>query len=86
MTLEEIRDNLLKEKYAEKQDANYSQGYIEGVLDMYNEAKKTKAEAILEAIRKTKVGNDIILHNTDMSIWCILTMICKEHEESKEEH
>jgi len=44
---------------------------------------KKKSEAILEAIRKTEVGNDIILHNNDMSIWCILTVKCKEHKEDK---
>lgn len=44
-----------------------------------------KAEAILDAIRKTDVGSDIILHNWDRSIWCILTVKCKEHDESKED-
>jgi len=44
---------------------------------------QTKAEAILNAIRNTDVGDDIILHNSDMSIWCILKIICKEHEEDK---
>ena len=43
--------------------------------------KKTKPEAILEAIRKTEVGSDIIIHNNDMSIWCILKVIVKEHKE-----
>ena len=47
--------------------------------------RKTKAEAILEAIRTTEVGNDIILHNNDMSIWCILKVVCKEHEENTQE-
>ena len=47
---------------------------------------KTKAKAILDAIRKTDVGSDIILHNNDMSIWCILKVICKEHEESTDEY
>lgn len=45
----------------------------------------TKAEAILDAIRKTDVGSDIILHNNDMSIFCILTVKCKEHPESIDE-
>ena len=44
-----------------------------------------KSEAVLDAIRKTDVGDDIILHNNDMSIWCILRVICKEHEESTDE-
>ena len=47
------------------------------------EKRRTKAEVILEAIRKTEVGSDIILHNNDMSIWCILTVKCKEHKEDK---
>lgn len=42
----------------------------------------TKAEALLDAVRKTEVGSEIILHNNDMSIWCILVVICKEHPES----
>ena len=42
-----------------------------------------KSEAILDAIRKTDVGSNIILHNNDMSIWCILTVKGKEHEEDK---
>ncbi len=41
----------------------------------------TKAEAILEAIRIVDVGNDIIIQNEDTSIFCILTMKCKEHPE-----
>jgi len=45
----------------------------------------TKAEAILDAIRKTDFGNDIILHNSDMSIWCILRVVCKEHAEDKDD-
>jgi hypothetical protein len=43
----------------------------------------TKPEAILEAIRKTDVGSDIIIQNSDTSIWCILKVICKEHYEDK---
>ncbi len=40
-----------------------------------------KAESILYAIRNTKVGENIILHNSDMTIWCILKVTCKEHPE-----
>ena len=47
---------------------------------------KTKAEAILDAIRKTDVGSEIILHNNDMSIWCILKVVCKEHPENPEDN
>lgn len=45
----------------------------------------TKAEAILQAIRETDVGSDIILHNSDMSIWCILTVTAKEHVEQDDD-
>ena len=44
---------------------------------------KTKAEAILEAIRTTPVGSDVIIHNSDRSVWCILTVKCKEHKEDE---
>ena len=47
--------------------------------------KSTKAEAILDAIRKTDVGSDIIIHNEDMSIFCILTVKVKEHPEKLDE-
>ena len=47
--------------------------------------KMTKAEAVMQAIRETEVGSDIILHNEDMSIYCILTVKCKEHPEKKDE-
>lgn len=47
--------------------------------------KKTKSDAILDAIRKTSVGDDIIIHNNDKSIWCILTVKVKEHPESVDE-
>jgi hypothetical protein len=49
------------------------------------EMSKLKAFAILDAIRKTDVGSDIIIHNEDMSIWCILTVKCKEHPERQDE-
>lgn len=45
----------------------------------------SKAEAILDAIRKTPVGSDIIIHNEDMSVFCILTVKCKEHPERRDE-
>lgn len=45
----------------------------------------TKSEAILEAIRRTNVGSDIILHNNEKSIWCILSVVAKEHEEDKDD-
>ena len=40
-----------------------------------------KGRAILEAIRKTDVGSAVIIHNEDKSVWCILRIIAKEHEE-----
>ncbi len=43
----------------------------------------TKAEAILEAIRKTPVGSDVIIHNSNKSLWCVLTVKCKEHDEDE---
>ena len=49
------------------------------------DAFKTKAEAILDAIRTTEVGSDIIIQNEDMRIFCILTVKCKEHPEKLDE-
>lgn len=40
-----------------------------------------KSEAILEAIRKCPVGSDVIINNEDGSVYCILTVKCKEHPE-----
>jgi hypothetical protein len=45
----------------------------------------SKAEALLQAVRETKVGSDIILHNPDMGVWCILTVRCKEHSEQEDD-
>ena len=47
------------------------------------EDKLTKAQAILDAIRITPVGSEVIIHNNDKSIWCILKVIVKEHKEDK---
>ena len=44
--------------------------------------KGDKSEAILDAIRKVKVGDNMIIHNKDMSVWCILKKVCEEHEET----
>jgi len=46
----------------------------------------TKSEAILSAIRKTDAGSNIILHNNDGSVWCVLRVVCKEHEEQTDEN
>lgn len=40
-----------------------------------------KPEAIYQAIQNAEVGDDIIIHNNDGSIWCILTLKVREHEE-----
>lgn len=42
---------------------------------------KTKAEAVLDAIREGEVGTDVTIFNEDMSVFCILTIKCKEHPE-----
>ena len=40
MTLEEKRDVLLRQKSDYKLESEYSKGYVDGVLDLYNLAKK----------------------------------------------
>ncbi len=50
-----------------------------------NKKIRTKAEAVMDAIRETEVGSDIIIHNEDMSVFCILTVKCKEHPEKLDE-
>ena len=44
----------------------------------------SKGEALLQAVRTTPVGSKIILHNPDMSIWCILHVEAKEHDEQED--
>lgn len=44
---------------------------------------KTKADAILQAIRNADVGNNIMIHNEDGSVFCILEVKCKEHPEKE---
>ena len=39
--------------------------------------RKSKAQSTLEAIRMGNVGDDIIVHNLDGSIWCILRILAK---------
>jgi len=43
----------------------------------------TKGDAILQGIRDADIGDEITIHNDDMTIFCILKVICKEHPESK---
>lgn len=45
----------------------------------------SKAEALLQAVRETAVGSNIIVHNSNGMIWCILEVIAKEHDEDKED-
>ena len=40
MTLEEKRDELLRKIKTDEKDAERMSGYVDGVLDMYNEAKR----------------------------------------------
>lgn len=44
----------------------------------------TKEEAILDAIRKTDIGSDVVIHNEDMSIFCVLRVIKKFEEASRQ--
>ena len=41
----------------------------------------TKGEAILQAIQNGEVNSDIIIHNDDGAIWCVLRILAKEHNE-----
>ncbi len=44
-----------------------------------------KAEAVLEAIRKCEVGENVVIHNSDGSIAYIIKVITKEHPEDKDD-
>jgi len=48
-------------------------------------SKATKGEALLQAVRDTPVGSNIIIHNDDKSVWCILKVVAKEHAEMPSE-
>lgn len=50
-TLEMERDELLREMKTEEKDAERRSGYVDGVLDMYNGAKRLepKKEPVLAA-------------------------------------
>jgi len=41
----------------------------------------TKGEAILQAIQNGEVNSDIIIHNEDGAIWCVLRILAKKHNE-----
>lgn len=55
---------------------------IDDYYGIYNGEKMDKGVAILEAIRNCKVGEDIIIHNNDQSVWCVLKLVCREHGEA----
>jgi len=42
MRLEEVKDKLLKGKLEEMKEHHYRRGYVDAVLDFYNEAKKVE--------------------------------------------
>ncbi len=67
-------------------DENFWHKYYKDIItQIHNDHKKCKSMAILEAIRKTNVGSDIIIHNNDMSVWCVLRVMVKEHPEDTSE-
>jgi hypothetical protein len=41
----------------------------------------TKAEAILKAIRNSKVGDQVVIHNSEGMVWCVIRIVCQEHPE-----
>lgn len=44
-----------------------------------DESFRTRPEAIIDAIKKSGIGDDVIIHNEDGSINSIVTVKCKEH-------
>lgn len=42
-----------------------------------------KPEAIYQAIKNADVGSEVIIHNSDGSIWCILKVIAKEDKNDR---
>ena len=42
---------------------------------------KTKPQAIYEAIQLADVGDEVIIHNDNGSVFCILSIKAKEHPE-----
>lgn len=47
--------------------------------------KLSKGDALLKAIRETDVGSNVIIHNSNGCIWCILRVVAKEHPEDKDD-
>jgi hypothetical protein len=46
----------------------------------------TKADAIYEAIQTCDVGDNVVIHNDDGSVWCILEVTTKEMEHGKSDN
>ena len=42
-----------------------------------------KAMAIYKAIQNTRTGQNIVIHNDDGSVWCIIRVETKEHEHDR---
>jgi hypothetical protein len=73
-------------------DTFYNRGVAHGKVEGWNATIDTcrlasvvsedtkKALAIQEAIRKVDVGSEVIIHNTDGSIYCILKKTAEEEE------
>jgi hypothetical protein len=52
-----------------------------GMIFVMTMKKMNKGEAVLNSIRQAPVGSNVIIHNADMTVWCILKVIAKEHPE-----
>jgi hypothetical protein len=46
-------------------------------------AFQSKAEAVMESIRQAEVGDNVVIHNEDGSIFCVLEVKAKEHSEKE---
>ena len=40
-----------------------------------------KLDAIIQSIREAKVGDNVVIHNEQGMIWCIIKVLVKEHDE-----
>ena len=95
---DEVVENILPKKYNDEiKTTGFEDGYnmairqskealkkaiLSGVL--VPQIKKSKAEAILQAIRESDVGSEVIICNEDGSVFCILEIKCKEHSEKED--
>lgn len=48
--------------------------------------EKNKPDIVLQVIRETNVGDDVIIHNEHGMVWCILRVMSKEHKEQADGH